>query len=45
MLYTPASRAGLKAGDVISRIGDVSTVSMAIEEAVRLLRGPEGSKV
>ena len=42
---TPASRAGLKAGDVISRIGDVSTVSMTTEEAVRLLRGPEGSKV
>ncbi|MEM7674488.1 MAG: MXAN_5808 family serine peptidase [Myxococcota bacterium] len=42
---TPASRAGLKAGDVISRIGDVSTVSMAIEEAVQMLRGPEGSKV
>lgn len=42
---TPASRAGLEAGDVISRIGDVSTVSMPIEEAVRMLRGPEGSKV
>lgn len=42
---TPASRAALKAGDVISRIGDVSTVSMPIEEAVRMLRGPEGSKV
>ncbi|MCA9552828.1 MAG: PDZ domain-containing protein [Myxococcales bacterium] len=42
---TPASRAGLKAGDIISRIGEVSTVSMAVEEAVRLLRGPEGSKV
>jgi carboxyl-terminal processing protease len=42
---TPASRAGLKAGDVIARIGDVSTVSMPIEEAVRMLRGPEGSKV
>ncbi len=42
---TPASRAGLKAGDVISRIGDISTVSMTIEEAVRLLRGREGSKV
>jgi carboxyl-terminal processing protease len=42
---TPASRAGLKAGDVITRIGDVSTVSMPIEEAVRMLRGPEGSKV
>ncbi len=42
---TPASRAGLKAMDVISRIGEVSTVSMAIDEAVRLLRGREGSKV
>lgn len=42
---TPASRAGLESGDVISRIGDVSTVSMSIEEAVRMLRGPEGSRV
>lgn len=42
---TPADRAGLKAGDVISRIGDVSTVSMAVDEAVRMLRGPKGSKV
>ncbi|MCK6547933.1 S41 family peptidase [Myxococcota bacterium] len=42
---TPASRAGLLTGDVISRIGEVSTVSMAVEEAVELLRGPEGSKV
>ncbi len=42
---TPAWRAGLKAGDVISRIGDVSTVSMAIEEAVQMLRGVAGSKV
>jgi len=42
---TPASRAGLESGDVISRIGDVSTVSMSIEEAVQMLRGPEGSKV
>lgn len=42
---TPASRAGLQAGDVISRIGDVSTVSMPVDEAVRMLRGPKGSKV
>ncbi|MCC7381609.1 MAG: PDZ domain-containing protein [Deltaproteobacteria bacterium] len=42
---TPAARAGLKAMDVIARIGDVSTVSMPIEEAVQRLRGPEGSKV
>jgi carboxyl-terminal processing protease len=39
---TPASRAGLRSGDVISRIGEVSTVSMPIDEAVRLLRGPGG---
>lgn len=42
---TPASRAGIRSGDVITRIGDVSTVSMAIEEAVQMLRGPEGSEV
>jgi carboxyl-terminal processing protease len=42
---TPASRAGLRAMDVISRIGDVSTISMPIGEAVRMLRGAEGSKV
>ncbi len=42
---TPASRAGLKAGDVISRIGDVSTVSMPVDEAVRMLRGPKGSEI
>lgn len=45
MRGTPASRAGIKAGDVISRIGAVSTVSMPVDEAVDLLRGPEGSKV
>jgi len=42
---TPATRAGLKSLDVITRIGDVSTVSMPIEEAVVKLRGPVGSKV
>lgn len=42
---TPAARAGLRARDVISRIGEVSTESMAVEEAVQMLRGPEGSKV
>ena len=42
---TPAARAGLKAGDIISRIGEVSTISMPVNEAVRMLRGPKGSKV
>ncbi len=42
---TPATRAGLRSFDNITRIGDVSTVSMPIEEAVQKLRGPVGSKV
>lgn len=42
---TPASRAGLEAGDVIARIGDISTVSMPTDDAVELLRGPEGSEI
>lgn len=42
---TPATRAGLRSYDVITRIGDVSTVSMPIDEAVGKLRGPVGSKV
>lgn len=36
---TPAEAAGLKAGDVIVRIGDKSTDSMPMEEAVGRIRG------
>ncbi|PIR70079.1 MAG: hypothetical protein COU46_03340 [Candidatus Niyogibacteria bacterium CG10_big_fil_rev_8_21_14_0_10_42_19] len=42
---TPAYRAGVKAGDKIIEIDDRSTLNMTIEEAVRLIRGPKGSKV
>lgn len=37
---TPASRAGLRAGDRITQIGQDSTVNMALSDAVDLLRGP-----
>ncbi len=42
---TPAERAGIKAGDEIAKIGDTSTASMTINDAVKLLRGKVGTKV
>ena len=42
---TPAEKAGLRAGDNILRIGEQFTNDMTIDEAVSLIRGPEGSKV
>ncbi len=42
---TPAQKAGLRAGDKIIKIDDVSTYDMTIEEAVKLIRGPKGTKV
>lgn len=42
---TPAEKAGLLAGDVIMKINGTSTEKMSIDEAVRLIRGPEGSVV
>ena len=42
---TPAFKAGIKAGDRIIMIGDRSTKGFSIMEAVKLIRGPKGSKV
>lgn len=42
---TPAFRVGIKAGDKIVKIGDKPTKDMAITEAVKLMRGPKGTKV
>ncbi len=36
---TPADKAGLKAGDIILKIEDKSTLNMTIDEAVNLMRG------
>nr|WP_255216220.1 MXAN_5808 family serine peptidase [Pseudenhygromyxa sp. WMMC2535] len=41
----PAAKAGLKTGDRIVQIDDESTVTMTLNEAVGLMRGPEGSQV
>lgn len=42
---TPAETAGILSGDRILRIDDTDTKDMPIDEAVSLIRGPEGSKV
>ena len=42
---SPAQKAGLKAGDIIVRIGDKPAVDMTTDEAVDLIRGPKGSEV
>lgn len=42
---TPAAAAGLKAGDMVLAINSTSTEGMAVDEAVRLIRGPRGTKV
>jgi len=42
---TPAERAGLKAGDKILKIDDKVSIDMAVDEAVKIIRGPKGSSV
>jgi carboxyl-terminal processing protease len=42
---TPASRMGLRAGDVITAIEGESSEGMNINEAVRKLKGPKGTEV
>ncbi len=42
---TPAEKAGLLAGDLLIAINGTSTEKMGVDEAVRLIRGPEGSEV
>ena len=42
---TPAFRAGIKSGDHIAMINEKSTRGMRIEDAVKLMRGQEGTKV
>ena len=42
---TPASRAGIKAGDYIVKIEDTQVQGKSLSEAVELMRGPVGSSI
>lgn len=42
---TPADKAGVKTGDVITKIDDKSTKDMTISQAVKLIKGPKGTTV
>lgn len=42
---TPADKAGIKAGDIILKINEKSTLSMTIDEAVSIMRGKVGTKI
>ena len=42
---TPASRAGIKAGDYIVKIDDAQVQGKSLSEAVELMRGPVGSGI
>jgi len=42
---TPASRAGIKAGDYIVKIQDIQVQGKTLSEAVDLMRGPVGSSI
>ena len=42
---SPAEKAGLRSGDKILEINASSTVSMTINDAVKLIRGPKGTDI
>ena len=42
---TPAQKAGLRAGDKITKVNDTLTADLTVDEAVDLIRGPKGTEV
>ncbi len=45
MAGTPAAAVGLRAGDIITAVGDEPTEDLSLDDVVDLVRGPEGSTV
>ena len=45
MNNSPAQQSGIKANDIIKRIGNTSVEGYTVDETVDLVRGPKGSKV
>lgn len=42
---SPAERAGIRAGDKILKVDDVSTADLGVDKAVKLIRGAKGTDV
>jgi carboxyl-terminal processing protease len=42
---SPAERAGIKTGDKIVKINNITTLDMSVDEAVKIIRGPKGTTV
>lgn len=42
---TPATRAGVRAGDIITKIDGEATADLSLDEAVKAMRGEPGSKI
>jgi carboxyl-terminal processing protease len=42
---TPASRAGLISGDLISHVDGISIVGLSMNDAIEKMRGPEGTSI
>jgi carboxyl-terminal processing protease len=42
---TPAQKAGIRAGDFITKVNDETTKDLTLMEAVQRMRGPKGTKV
>ncbi len=42
---TPAKRAGILAGDIITHIEDKDAMGMTVHDAVKMLKGPKGTSV
>lgn len=42
---TPAEKAGLQSGDLVSHIDDASVVDMNVDDAIDLMRGEPGSRI
>ena len=42
---SPAQKAGIKSGDIITKIGDTDTTDMSIDTALGLIRGEKGTNV
>ena len=42
---TPAQKAGIEAGDLIIKLGEQPVKGLTLNEAVKIMRGPRGSKI